>query len=259
MRILYLTREISDCPDSLPDHATHALARMAQREGHHVEVVTAPTGVFDAQRLSSNAPPDHRYLVKGVSVTRLAPMDAAAAAERFANWLSTQRFDVLHGVFSHADDWPFSLRADSLPPLIITLTGLPTGSSSARDAAAGAWMRHADAHVVPSAYAASQWQNAWPGSSLRVMPHGVDLLALIRARNTQMADTTAQSPPTLLCVDTGDEQSGVLELLQAFATLDRPDLRLCLICGLGGPSAYSQSVMDAVRSDVRIHPMSAGF
>lgn len=254
MRILYLTGGCTHCADSLPDHATHALARMAQREGHQVEIVTASTDWLDKQR-PSNSPvaPSHRRLLNGVPVMRLAPLDAEAATAKFTNWLSEQQFDILHGVFAHPEDWPFELGADSLPPLVITLTGLPAARSSAPGATVWSWMRRADLRVAPSAYVANQWQSAWPGSSFRVMPHGVDLLALIQARRTQMRDITTQSPPRLLCVGTFDQYSGVLELLTAFAALDRPDLRLYLIGSVDGDGAYGQSLLDTIRSDSRIH------
>lgn len=254
MRILYLTCEMTQCPDSLSSRSTHALSRMAQREGHQVEIVTACGGGGDMQGLGNNpVAQDHKQLVNGVPVTRLAPLRAEAAAAKFANWLSEQQFDILHGVFAHPEDWPFELNADSLPPLVVTLNGLPAARSSAPGANVRPWMRHADLHVAPSVYAANQWQNVWPGSSFRVMPHGVDLLALIQARKTQMRDITAQSPPTLLCVGTFDQYSGVLEFLKAFAAVDRPDLRLYLIGSVDGDSVYGQSLIERVRSDSRIH------
>lgn len=254
MRILYLTSEAAHGAGLQPHHPAHALARMAQREGHQVEIVTASTNCFDKQRpINSPTTPDNRYLLKGVPVMRLASLDAEAATARFTNWLNGQQVDILHGVFSHPEDWPFELNTDSLPPQVITLAGLPATRSSAPGPIVRSWMRHADLCVFPSAYAADQWQNVWPGSSIRVMPHGVDLLALIQARKTQMRDITVTSPPTLLCVGTFHQYSGVLEILKAFASVERPDLRLHLIGSVDEHSAYGQSLIDRVRSDSRIH------
>lgn len=254
MRILYLTPGITHQPDSLPDHITHALARMAQREGHQVHVVTPPVHWPNQQEGSDDSPSaqDQQYLVRGVSVTRLAPLPAAGATANFWKWVRDQKFDLLHGVFSLPADWPFDPDAELLPPLVITLTGLPTADSGATGFAGRQWMSRADLCVVPSTYAASQWHTILPVLSLRVMPLGVDLLALIQARQVQMRDTTLQSPPTLLCVGTFDERSGLFDVLKAFATLGRADLRLHLVGGVDGHSAYGQSVLAALRSDPRI-------
>ncbi len=258
MRILYLTGEAAHGADLQPHHPVHALARMAQREGHQVEVVTASAVRFSKHRSSNGlVTQDHKRLVKGVQVMDLAPLTAEVASARFANWLSEQQFDILHGVFTHPEDWPFELDAELLPPLVVTLTGLPADISSAPVPTVRSWMVDADLRVVPSTYAAEQWQDVWPGSSFRVLPHGVDLLALIQARETQMRGITAQSPPTLLCVGTFDQYSGVLELVKAFSALGQPDLRLHLIGGIDGHSAYGQSLIDSIRSDTRIHQTPA--
>ena len=254
MRILYLTPGITHQPDSLPDHLTHALARMAQREGHQVHVVTPPVSGTDQQAVNEDSPAvqDQQYLVRGVSVTRLAALPAVGATARFWKWVRDQKFDLLHGVFVHPADWPVDPDAGSLPPLVITLTGLPTAESGATGFAGRQWLRRADLCVVPSDYAASRWRKISPALSFRVMPLGVDLLALIQARQVHMRDITPQSPPTLLCIGTFDERSGLLDVLKAFATLGQTDLRLHLIGGIDGHSAYGQSVLAELKSDPRI-------
>jgi glycosyltransferase involved in cell wall biosynthesis len=254
MRILYLTPGITHQPDSLPDHMTHALARMAQREGHQVHVVTPPVLGTDQQAVNDDSPvvQDQQYLVRGVSVTRLAPLPAAGASARFWKWVRDQKFDLLHGVFAHPADWPFDPDAGPLPPLVITLTGLPTAESGATAVAGRQWLRRADLCAVPSDYAASRWRTVVPDLSFRVMPLGIDLLALIQARQLHTRDTTLHSPPTLLCVGTFDQLSGLLDVLKAFSTLDRADLRLNLVGGIDGHSAYGQSVTAALRSAPRI-------
>lgn len=254
MRILYLTPGITHQPDSLPDHMTHALARMAQREGHQVHVVTPPVDGPGQQAVNDDSPAvqDQQYLVRGVSVTRLAPLPVAGAAARFWKWVRDQKFDLLHGVFAHPADWPLDPDAGPLPPLVITLTGLTTAESGATAFAGRQWLRRADLCAVPSDYAASRWRTVVPDLSFRVMPLGVDLLALIQARQLHTRDITPQSPPILLCVGTFDERSGLLDVLKAFATLGRADLRLHLVGGVDGHSAYGQSVLAALRADPRI-------
>jgi glycosyltransferase involved in cell wall biosynthesis len=258
MRILYLTPGINHQPDSLPDHMTHALARMAQREGHQVQVVTPPFHGPEQQAVNDDRSEaqDRHYQVRGVTVTRLAPLPAAGAAAKFWQWVRDQKFDLLHGVFAHPADWPVDPDTGSLPPLVITLTGLPTDESGATRLAGREWMSRADLCVVPSDYAASHWHISLPDLSFRVMPLGVDLLALIQARLVQMRDTTSLCPPTLLCVGTLGQRSGVLDLLKAFAIVERSNLRLLLIGEVDVHSEYGQSVLLAANSDPRIHLMS---
>jgi glycosyltransferase involved in cell wall biosynthesis len=252
MRILYLACGHVQGSDSLSGQVAHALARMAQREGHHVKIVTFPTEGFDQAGCSRFATRDFEELVKGVQTRRLTAPNAAEAAIRFSNWLGEQRFDVLHGVVSHPNDLPFALSVDTLPPLVITLTGLPVKSVQDTSPVASSWMRYADQFVVPTADAMGQWHDVWPESRFRVMPHGVDLLALIQSRQMQMRDITAESPLTLLCVGTFDPSSGILEVIKAFGSMDCRDARLRLVGSADENSKYGQLLNHAIRADSRV-------
>jgi glycosyltransferase involved in cell wall biosynthesis len=226
---------------------------MAQREGHQVEIVSASSDGFPGALPGGDTThQEHRQLVKGVPVVRLAASDAQVAAERFGKWFGKQRFDAVHGVFAHPADWPFPLDAEALAPLVVTLSALPAATAADASTVTQSWMRRADVCVVPSPLAASRWREVWPESAFHVMPHGVDLLALIQARGVQMHGITPHSLLTLLCVGTFDPSSGVVELMRAFTTTVQAELRLHMVGRVDETSAYGQEILGMARSEPRI-------
>ena len=240
MRILYVTETLDDRLDPLSARVTHALARMAQREGHRVQVVTVPVagGAAAAQSMHVSAP----HLVDGVQVSASRRM-APDGPPQLPPWLAGQAFDLVH-VAGHPACQALVEAQDLVRlPSVLTLCSLPMQSVA---------LHPASLYVVPSAYAAQQWQDACPGRHFRVMPHGIDLLQLIQARQAQAARRTSGQAPVLLCLGPFDEASGVHKLLAAFAEVGRPELRLHLQGGLDPSSGFGRELVSAAGADPRV-------
>ncbi len=255
MRIAFLAEAFGSPTDSLLDRVIHSLARMAQREGHWVQVIAAGR-VGQAQAVASGTAEGMRPgLVEGISVLGLPyPMFDASSAT-FEQWLTAMKFDLAHAVVAASLGPlapPMQRIVRNAIPLLVTLTELPSAGPGALDAADRALLASAGERLVPSAYARDQWQRALPGCAWRVLAHGVDLLALVQAGSAHRSDLAATRPPTLACVGRIDERSGVLELLQAFAAVNRPHLRLRLQGALDANSQHGRTVADLVAADTRV-------
>ena len=245
MRILYITEILNDRLDPLPARVTHALARMAQREGHRVQVVTVPLGGDEAEAHASQALGPR--LVDGVQVSpsrRMAPN----GPPQLPSWLADQAFDLVHGIGDPACLALLEAQALARLPSVLTLSGLP--------AQLGALDRAA-LLVVPSACAAQRWQEAFPGRHYRVMPHGIDLLQLIQTRQAQKARRGPVQAPALLCAGPLDGTSGVRELLAAFALVRKPELRLHLQGEIDLSSGGGRDLLSAASDDPRVRLTNA--
>ncbi len=262
MRILFLTESLHAQPRSWVDKLAHALARMAQREGHQVWVVAARS---DAVSASLNAPIDtsrwagdwRTGLLAGVPVLMppqvLSGGAGAGAGEVLGAHWAEAKFDVAHALIQ-ADGacQLLDLIAGQRLPTLVTLSGLPPTDSTRLAGLRQRLAMLASTIVVPSDFAANQWRSALPEQALRVLPHGVDLLALIHARPVPPASPAPYEHPTLLGVGTSDKQSGLDELLQAFAAVPRPELRLRLCCEGDFDSDNGQAISGRAASDLRV-------
>lgn len=255
MRIAFLAEAFGSPTDSLLDRVSHSLARMAQREGHWVQVIAAGR-VGQAQAVASGTAEGMRPgLVEGISVLRLPYSMFDASSELFGQWLTEMKFDLAHAVVAASLGPlgpPMQRIVRNAIPLLVTLTELPSAGPGALDAADRALLASAGERLVPSAYAQGQWQRALPGCTLRVLAHGVDLLALAQAGSANRSDLAATRPPTLACVGRIDERSGVLELLQAFAAVNRPHLRLRLQGAVDSHSQHGRAIAELLAADRRV-------
>lgn len=252
MRILYITEALDQRLESTSARVTHALARMAQREGHQVQVLAAAPGLPASGKITGAMTQGRRSLVEGVPVWQFDGLASGLDDTQFASWVSEQRFDVWQEVVEQPRSWPFDALSAGHTPLVMTLTGLPPDAAAGADAACVARLARAALRVVPSAFAAQQWQAAAPNLRFQVLAHGIDLLGLIRARQAGEANGPQDGPPTLLCVGPWDEQSGVRALLAALATVAQPDLRLALLGDVDAASACGQAVGLALAADSRV-------
>lgn len=167
MRILLITPDYAAGPlASLTHHVAHALVRLAQREGHQVRVGSV---VDHTDALGSAT------WVGGAAVTALHTGAACGQPAEFAQWVQAQPADAIHCIAPtpQAVDLPWP---QGLAPTVVTLTGLP---GKAQGVLPG-WLHQARHRVCASAPARDGWQTCGPALAWRVLPHGVDLLALLR-------------------------------------------------------------------------------
>jgi glycosyltransferase involved in cell wall biosynthesis len=201
---------------STPDHGLHALARMAQREGHWVGTVER------AGRVAGRQP------------------------ERPGS-------DVMH-VFATAARLPtLGDVLDGRCPTVLTLVDLPAPGGGMATIESMPGIARVAFAVARSAYAARQWQRCMPGAAFRVLPQGVDLLALMQAqvrRNDRAA--VAPSPLTLASVGPFDPRSGVETLLRAFAAVPGGNLRLQLLGAFDPATAHGRCCQDLAAADARV-------
>lgn len=170
MRILIITNDYAAGPlASLTHHVTHALVRLAQREGHHVRVGSV---------VNSTTSHGSTSWVGGATVTALDASVAHADPAAFAQWVQAQHADVIHCLAPSPQmiDLPWQ---QGQGPTVVTLTGWRE-VASAVIGTAPAWLRQARHRVCASTIAQARWQASWPDLNFRVLPHGVDLLALLR-------------------------------------------------------------------------------
>lgn len=187
MRILIITNDYAAGPlASLTHHVTHALVRLAQREGHPVSVGS----VVD----STTAHGSTRW-VGGATVTALHASAAHADPAAFAQWVHAQQADAIHCVAPTPQTidlpWP-----QGQWPTVVTLTDWREEASAAIGTAP-TWLRQARHRVCASAAAQARWQACWPELRFRVLPHGVDMLALLR-KFAHVAESARRTPePTI--------------------------------------------------------------
>ena len=132
-------------------------------------------------------------------------------------------------------------------------------SYAARYAQANALLQAAGERVAPSEYVAASYRESFPGLSVRVIAHGIDLLALGGAENaapTQTGDNTLK----LAYVGSIVPQKGLDLLLKAMALAPSNAVSLKVIGGFHGNTAFDGQIRAMVAADPRVElagPMDA--
>jgi glycosyltransferase involved in cell wall biosynthesis len=110
--------------------------------------------------------------------------------------------------------------------------------------------------VAPSGYVAQRYRESFPGVPFKVIPHGIDLLAL--------AVAAAQAPPSngshglrLAYVGGIIPQKGLDVLLRALALLPGRDLHLKVEGGFNGNPGYHREVRALAAADARVELIGA--
>lgn len=104
--------------------------------------------------------------------------------------------------------------------------------------------------VVPSEFVAQRYRSSYPELSFRVLPHGIDLLAL--ARHSAARPEPGQHPLRLAFVGTVVPQKGLHVLLRAVRLLKGRDFSLKVIGGFHGNPGYHQELRALAGDDPRI-------
>ena len=243
MRILYLIDSPSDLASPSGRHVALGLARMAQRDGCQVSVAA----VHASAALDADA--DAVRLIDGIPLTSWPLSPSLESAARFRQWAAEQAFDIVH-VFEHtAVQDAHQVLSELSMPRVVSLMGEPC------ELEAGQLQRlqSASARLAPSEFAAGFWRQQLTPTRVRVLPHGVDLLGLIRAEATVGGNPGAQPAlPTLACCAPFDPSSGVEVLLQALGRLPDLALRLLLRGRCGDDNVQVRRLRALVTADTRV-------
>lgn len=250
MRLLMVTAELHGRSAPPGVRLSHSLARMAQREGHRVQALASRIDAVVRPGVGTEIRAGIRsVLVDGLPVWLASPETGFDSGMSALQDLIGQRFDLVHAVASAAQ-WPLiAAAAASGLPLVVTLGGLPGPECEGLADLRRALQRDHVRIVVPSQHAAACWQSSLPECKVQVLSHGVDLLAL------PGADALATPPPgepTLVCAGVFEARSGIGELLQSFAQVGRPGVRLRLLCEGDVDCAVATSVRQAAAVDPRV-------
>ncbi|HWI84516.1 glycosyltransferase [Ramlibacter sp.] len=106
--------------------------------------------------------------------------------------------------------------------------------------------------VVPSEFVAQRYRASYPELSFRVIPHGIDLLALVRHGGERSRPRPRQHPLRLAFVGTVVPQKGLHVLLRAARLLQGRDLSLKVIGAFHGNPGYHQEVRALASGDSRV-------
>lgn len=109
--------------------------------------------------------------------------------------------------------------------------------------------------VVPSEFVAQRYRTSYPDLSFRVIPHGIDLLAL--ARHGGERPPPGQHPLRLAFVGTVVPQKGLHVLLRAVRLLEGRQFSLKVIGAFHGNPGYHEEVRDLARADPRVEIVGA--
>jgi glycosyltransferase involved in cell wall biosynthesis len=210
----------------------------------------------------------------------------SALADRLAAWMDAERFDVAHVLHTMRMGsavlaaqrcglpYVLSLTDFFLPCARINLVtlrdrscdGPERGERCARECAAAPWtgdalrgrydqaasvLAGAIDRVVPSKYVAARYRESFPELDFKVIPHGIDLLAL--AKGSPPAPGEARAPELKLAfVGAVVPQKGLHVLLRALALLPGRDVSLKVIGGFYGNSGYHGEIRALAAADARV-------
>lgn len=111
----------------------------------------------------------------------------------------------------------------------------------------------AGARVAPSGFVAARYHQAFPDIDFRVIPHGIDLLKLMGKEEISLGSASLEKKPiTFGYVGSIIAQKGLDVLLRGFAKIKAPHIRLKIIGGFYGGSAYQTKVQALAQVDPRV-------
>ena len=204
--------------------------------------------------------------------------------EPLAAWMKQERFELAHILHTMRMSTAVVAAQQCGLPYVLTLTdfflacprinlvtlgnqlcnGPQGGKKCGKDCLSAPWNRDtlehrhetarqmlmgASVRVVPSEFVATRFRDAFADCSFRVVPHGVDLLAL-------MGDDVAapSDHPTLTLGYVGSiiPQKGLSVLLRALARVKSPDVHLKVVGGFYGADSYHKEVLALVKADPRV-------
>jgi glycosyltransferase involved in cell wall biosynthesis len=126
---------------------------------------------------------------------------------------------------------------------------------------AAALLAGAAERVAPSRFVAQRFEASFAQSAFKVVPHGIDLIALTNAsprsaeaalRSDAMRADEAGGPLKLLFVGSIVPQKGLHVLLGALAAMPRERVSLRVVGGFYGNAGYHDELKEMVQADGRV-------
>lgn len=207
-------------------------------------------------------------------------------AQELSGWMRRERFHVAHVM--HTMRMATAVMAVQQCPLpyVVSMTdfflachqinlltvqgracdGPAGGRQCARDCLVGIWtpdglqQRYAQAQAllagaalrcVPSSFVQTRAQTAFPDLSFRVVPHGLDVLAMVQSAPTRL-DSNPHQRLVLAYAGTLIPQKGLHVLIEALALIPDADLQLLVMGGRHGDAAYHQKIDRLIAADPRV-------
>jgi glycosyltransferase involved in cell wall biosynthesis len=207
-------------------------------------------------------------------------------ADRLAAWMDRERFEVAHVLHTMRMGSAVLAAQRCGLPYVLTLTdfflpcarinlmtmhdrccdGPQGGRRCAQECLAAPWtadsyrqryeqaaslLAAAAERVAPSGYVAGRYAEAFPQLQFKVIPHGIDLIALFKAFD--VAEVQDQrSGLKLAFIGSIVPQKGLHVLLRALALMPGCDLSLKVIGGFYGNPGYHQEIRDLAAADLRV-------
>lgn len=110
----------------------------------------------------------------------------------------------------------------------------------------------ASVRVAPSNFVADRYRSVFPSCDFRVIPHGIDFLALHGSHASGKQTLQGSGKLRLAYVGGVIPQKGLDLLLRAMALVRSTDLNLKVIGGFHGSSAYHEQVLALGKADPRV-------
>lgn len=207
--------------------------------------------------------------------------------DEIADWIKEKRFDICH--ITHMMRMSTAVLAVQRCklPFVLTLTdfflacprinlvdldnlicnGPELGDKCGRDCLTAPWSRDslisryeqarellssASFRVAPSEFVADRYRAAFPECEFRVIPHGIDLLALTLNHGVDSTHGTATKKLRLGYVGGVIPQKGLDVLLRALARVPSNDVELKVVGGFHGASAFHSEVLTLGKADSRV-------
>jgi len=206
---------------------------------------------------------------------------------KLAVWMQQERFDVAHVMHTMRMGSAVLAAQRCKLPYVLTLTDffLPCarinlinlkskscvdpdeGRRCVKDCSTAPWTSHsylgrfkqsqsllqaAGARVAPSEYVAERYRESFEQTDIQVIPHGVDFLALGLATAPVSRNLQSGRFLQLVFIGTIIPQKGLDIVLKALALLPGAPLRLKVIGGFHGNSAYHDEAKTLSAGDARI-------
>ena len=204
-----------------------------------------------------------------------------------ALWMRQERFEVAHVMHSMRMGSAILAAQRCKLPYVLTLTdfflpcarvnlvnlkhkscmGPDEGHRCMQSCSAAPWTNHsylsrfkqtqsilqaAGARVAPSEYVAERYREIFNDTEIQVIPHGVDMLTLGIATKSIPRIPQSKAQLEIVFIGTIIPQKGLDILLKALAHLPAASLRLKVIGGFHGNSAYHDEIKTLSFNDQRI-------
>ena len=302
MRILFVLHQFFPEFSSGTERVTQNLARMAQRAGHYVQVLSCAVqpGTVQGQP-NAHVAGAMDIVHEGVPVMLLPRASLPSTADYsldvaedlsgvLATWMQEQRFDIVHVLHPMRMVTAVKAAQQCKLPYILTLTdfflpcsrvnlvnlrnqqceGPNQGQRCAQDCKVPPWnsetlklrfrqaadlLASASVCVAPSTYVAQRYQEAFAGLRIQVIPHGIDLLNLLRYAQPPQANRTGDGILTLGYIGTIVPQKGLQVLLQALALAPELPVRLKVVGSVHGDPVFGETVHRLAGADTRVELM----